>query len=94
MITLFHFSQITVGHADMTSQQIEENVMTAFTKIFDTVPGGSQNLKHAHLKSEKSPALPFYISSGNYPSIQSGQKSSKSQNLFWLLDMSLICENM
>lgn len=46
----------------MSADQIAENVMEAVAVMSKEFPGGWLNVKNLHLKSLRSPSIPFYLS--------------------------------
>jgi ribosomal protein L1 len=45
----------------MTAEEIAENVMQAVAVMSKEFPGGWMNVKNLHLKSLRSPSIPFYM---------------------------------
>jgi ribosome biogenesis protein UTP30 len=50
-----------VGHTGMTADEIAENVMQTVKVMSKEFPGGWMNVKNLHLKSLRSPSIPFYL---------------------------------
>ncbi|XP_013395541.1 ribosomal L1 domain-containing protein 1 [Lingula anatina] len=57
-------SMAKVGHSDMTLDELTENIMAAAKTLAQAIPGGVNNIRSMHVKTETSPALPIYVSLG------------------------------
>ncbi len=66
MIIPFHCRLIKVAHTKMSPDQVVENVSAALKKLWESLPGGGDNVKSMHLKTDTSPALPIYKAEGNF----------------------------
>ncbi|KAJ3101660.1 Ribosomal L1 domain-containing protein 1 [Phlyctochytrium planicorne] len=51
---------IRIGHADMTQDEIAENILYSIDTIINLVPRGWVNVTAIHLKTNESAALPLY----------------------------------
>ncbi len=50
----------------MSPDQVVENVSATLKKLWESLPGGGDNVKSMHLKTDTSPALPIYKAEGNF----------------------------
>lgn len=53
---------VTVGHSDMTRDQIVENVLKTVEQLAQKFPGGPNNIRSLHIKTTSSTSIPFYVS--------------------------------
>ncbi|KAK3085823.1 hypothetical protein FSP39_009187 [Pinctada imbricata] len=52
----------TVAHSRLDAAQIVDNVMEAINRIVTQIPGGAENIRNFYLKTDKSMAIPVYVS--------------------------------
>lgn len=58
-------SLIRVGHFDLKTKQIVENIMSTIEQLVTALPGGAVNLRNIYIKTQNSMALPLYVSMGS-----------------------------
>ncbi|KAK7492790.1 hypothetical protein BaRGS_00015928 [Batillaria attramentaria] len=55
----------TVAHTGMSAVEITQNIMASAQQIMAALPGGSDNIRNFHIKTEKSMAIPIFVSFGS-----------------------------
>ena len=65
-IYFLFFSLIRVGHFDLKTNQIVENIMSTIDQLITALPGGAFNLRNIYIKTQDSMALPLYVSMGMF----------------------------
>jgi len=55
-------SSVQVGRSGQTAEQLLQNVLSAVEVLRLKFPGGLHNIRSLHLKLDKSPAVPIYVS--------------------------------
>ncbi|XP_076365671.1 ribosomal L1 domain-containing protein 1 [Tachypleus tridentatus] len=55
-------SNVPVGHLDFSDLMIKENILAVCKKLAEEVPGKWENIHSCHIKTDKSVALPIYMS--------------------------------
>lgn len=58
-----------VSTTGLSREQIITNVNASIEILAKNIPGGAINIKSLHLKSVDSPALPIYVSFGEWAAI-------------------------
>lgn len=61
-----YFSHVTAAHTEMKSADAAQNVLASLAKLIEVVPGGANNVRSIYLKTDRSPALPLFLSEGLY----------------------------
>ncbi|XP_048763572.2 ribosomal L1 domain-containing protein 1-like [Ostrea edulis] len=54
-------SMVTIGHSEQTKDQIVENILKAVDQLAQKFPGGPDNIRSLHIKTESSMSIPFYM---------------------------------
>lgn len=73
------FSLIRVGHFDLKTKQIVENIMSTIEQLVTALPGGAVNLRNIYIKTQNSMALPLYVSMGMFLDMYMKTQDSKYQ---------------
>ena len=59
-------AMVQIGHVGMTKEQVTQNLMKVTEVLEKRFPGGWKNIRSIHIKTEKSLAIPMYLSEGNF----------------------------
>ncbi|XP_033744108.1 ribosomal L1 domain-containing protein 1-like isoform X2 [Pecten maximus] len=70
-------SSATIGHSDMSAEQLAENVMKALESISVALPGGPANIQSVYVRTEKSLALPLYATFSSKKEVKFPKKPEK-----------------
>ncbi|XP_013774975.1 ribosomal L1 domain-containing protein 1-like [Limulus polyphemus] len=58
-------STVPIGHLDLSDDMIKDNILVVCKKLAEEVPGKWENIHSCHIKTDKSVALPIYMSSAS-----------------------------
>ncbi|XP_069125005.1 ribosomal L1 domain-containing protein 1-like isoform X2 [Argopecten irradians] len=70
-------STSTIGHSDMSAEQLAENVMKALESISGALPGGASNIQSVYVRTDKSLALPLYATFTSKKEVKLPKKPEK-----------------
>ncbi len=59
-------AMVQIGHVGMAKEHITQNLMKVTEVLEKRFPGGWKNIRSIHIKTEKSLAIPMYLSEGNF----------------------------